>query len=454
LEGEAIAMKDVAAVDMNAAANGRRRAAPWIAVAILTAFYILAYVDRQIFSLLSQNIQTAIKCTDVQLSLLQGFAFSLLFGIVGVPLGWAVDRFSRRWILFLGVLFWSVSSMGCGLANSFGGVFMSRAGVGIGEASLSPTAYSMLGALFDRKRLAFASSVYGVGANIGGGLALAFGGLVVVALGKAGSLRPPMLSHLAPWQITFLLTGLPGLLLAGLAFVIREPARTTSGAQRRVESSWGAFFGFIRTEPALLARHFASFPLVAMSVYCAGAWAPPFLIRRFQLPLQDVGYILALATGACGLVGNLVAGHLADRLAARGRYDGCYRVSMWATLLSIPCGVLAFLAPSAGIAAIGLSLFSLFAASFGGTAAAALNLIVPEPFRGKAFALYWMWMSIMGGTGPLFAALLGEHLFHDRLMIGRSVAIVMLSTLPVAVLMFAQNRRGLHRINSPRGEPA
>lgn len=425
----------------------RGRASPWITVTILTAFYILSYVDRQLFSLLSQDIQTTIGLSDVQLSLLQGFAFSIFFGVVGIPLGWAADRFSRRWILFFGVILWSISSMCCGLAGGFASIFTTRAGVGVGEASLSPTAYSIMGSLFERKRLAFASSVFGIGSNIGGGLALAFGGLVVAAISRAGGIDLPVLRHLAPWQMAFLMTGVPGFLLAGLAFAIRDPARKATGAALQAQGSWRNFFRFVRTEPLLLARHFASFPLVAMAIYCAGAWGPPYLMRRFSLPLQDVGYILAFSSGLCGIVGSLVAGYLADRLMKRGRYDGCYRVAMFGTLLSIPFGLLAFLAPTALAAGVGISLFSLFASSFGGTAAASLNLIVPEPFRGRAFSLYWMWMSVMGALGPLLAALFSEHLFHDRLMVGKSVALVMALTLPVAVLMFASNLRGLHRIN-------
>jgi MFS family permease len=421
----------------------------WITVAILTAFYVLSYLDRTLFSLLAQSIQATVSLTDVQLSLLQGFAFTLFFGIVGIPLGWAADRFPRRWILFFGVIVWSLSSMFCGLAGSFATLFVSRAGVGVGEASLSPSAYSILGSLFDRKRLAFASGVYGTGANIGGGLALAFGGVVVAAIAKAGGLHWPLLSHLEPpWRVAFVLTGLPGILIAGLAFAVREPPRATSGAERRAQASWGAFFRFIRTEPVLLARHFASFPLVAMAVYCAAAWGPAYFIRRHHLPLEQVGYILAMATGLFGLAGNLIAGYIADQMMRRGRMDGCYHVPMVATLLAIPCGLVAFLAPGVGVATVAICLFNLTSSSFGGTAAASLNLIVPEQFRGKAFSLYWLWMGVMGGAGPLLAAVFSEHLFHDRAMVGASVAIVILLTLPVGVWMFALNRRGLHRINA------
>src|SRR5690606_7650585 len=159
--------------------------------------------------LLADDIKAEMHLTEVQLSVLLGFAFTLLFGVAGLPLGWLADRWSRRGILFAGVIFWSLSSAGCGLATSFLTLFAVRAGVGIGEAALSPCAYSLLGALFRRERLGFAAAVYGVGSNLGGGAALAFGGMLVAAIGAVGGVHIFGLGDLPAWRAAFLFVAAP-----------------------------------------------------------------------------------------------------------------------------------------------------------------------------------------------------------------------------------------------------
>ena len=187
-------------MSMSATATGREQGEwrAWMSLAILFVFYVLAYVDRAMLALMVEPIQADLGLSDIQIGLLQGCAFSLIFGVTGLFMGWAADRTSRRKIIFGGAIFWSLSALMCGLSRSFGMLFFARAGVGAGESCLAPSAQSLIATIFPRRKLAFALAVYGQSSNLGGGLALAMGGMAVAALTVQGGFDAPLLGHLAP----------------------------------------------------------------------------------------------------------------------------------------------------------------------------------------------------------------------------------------------------------------
>src|SRR4051812_3041494 len=118
------------------------RVYPWIVVLLLMVLYTSSYIDRTVLSLLVKPIRADLKITDTEYSILAGFAFVIMYSIAGIPCGWLADRWSRRGLIAIGSAFWSVMTAACGLANSFGALFVARVGVGVGEATLSPGSYS------------------------------------------------------------------------------------------------------------------------------------------------------------------------------------------------------------------------------------------------------------------------------------------------------------------------
>jgi MFS family permease len=120
----------------------------WSAAFVLSFLYILSLLDRNIMVLLSEPVARDLGLSDFQLSLLYGPGFALLFAIAGLPLGWAIDRYSRRVVIWSGVLFWSLATMACGLGRNFGELLTARAGVGVGEAALVPGSQSILADMF------------------------------------------------------------------------------------------------------------------------------------------------------------------------------------------------------------------------------------------------------------------------------------------------------------------
>ena len=210
---------------MKANAQPRVGFYPWYVVIVLTFAFTVAFIDRQILSLLVQPIRRDLGISDTQISLLAGFAFAVFYSILGVPIARLADRRSRRAIISVGVFLWSLMTAACGLAKSFAGLFVARVGVGVGEATLSPAAYSMIADYFPPQKLARAIAVYAMGLYLGAGLAMIAGSAVVRLVADAGPVTLPLLGTLFPWQLTFFAVALPGILvLAGMA-TVREPQR-------------------------------------------------------------------------------------------------------------------------------------------------------------------------------------------------------------------------------------
>src|SRR5271156_3052486 len=184
--------------------------AAWYSVAVLMLMYIFSFIDRTTISLLVEPIK--------RLS----------------------DRHSRRAIIAGGVFVWSIMATLCGLARSAVQLFMARVGVGVGEAALSPAAYSIITDSFPRSKLGGAFGVYNVGITIGAGTALLVGGIVVGAVSRAGaSYTLPLFGPVHAWQMVFILTGAPGIVLPLLLLTFREPKRrglllTQSGNEQAV----------------------------------------------------------------------------------------------------------------------------------------------------------------------------------------------------------------------------
>ncbi|MFY9571890.1 MAG: MFS transporter, partial [Blastocatellia bacterium] len=197
----------------------------WYVVGVLTLVYIFSFIDRQILSLLVRPIRRDLGISDFQMSLLMGFSFALFYTFFGLPLGRLADSRSRRTIIAAGFTVWSIMTAACGLARNFAHMLLLRMGVGVGEAALSPAAYSMITDYFPPRRRATAISVYSMGIYIGSGLAFIVGGLVAGAASAQETWDLPLVGATRPWQVVFFIVGLPGVLLALLMYTVREPVR-------------------------------------------------------------------------------------------------------------------------------------------------------------------------------------------------------------------------------------
>ncbi len=247
--------------------------AAWTTVAILMVAYVLSFIDRQILNLLVGPIRRDLAISDTEMSLLMGLSFALFYTLCGIPLGRMADNRSRRGLILFGVLVWSAMTAACGLARSYWQFLTFRVGVGVGEAALSPAAYSLIADSFPRERRATAISVYSMGIYLGSGLAFLLGGLVIKFASAQGDVHLPLFGEVRPWQLIFLILGAAGVLFCLLLLAIREPARRGVGAG--VAVPLGEVGAYLRANRKTVLCHNFGFACLSFAGYGSGAWGRP-----------------------------------------------------------------------------------------------------------------------------------------------------------------------------------
>src|SRR4051812_6997905 len=224
----------------------------WYALFVLVLVYIVNFIDRQIISILAQDIKHDLAVDDAQIGFLYGTAFAVFYALFGIPLGRLADSWYRGRLIAVGLGLWSSMTVLSGFATSFGMLATARIGVGIGEASASPAAYSMISDSFPKEKRATALSIYSAGLYIGGALSLPIGGFILSRWNAAWPAAGTAPLGLVGWQAAFLAVGLPGLLLALWVLTLREPQRGASDALPQPVVQPGAWAGFGRELAAIL----------------------------------------------------------------------------------------------------------------------------------------------------------------------------------------------------------
>ncbi len=278
--------------------------AAWYSVAVLMVMYIFSFIDRTTISLLVEPMKRDLQISDTQIGLLQGLAFVLLYTFLGLPIARLSDRHSRRGIIAAGVFVWSIMATLCGLARSAIQLFIARIGVGVGEAALSPAAYSIITDSFPRSKLGGAFGVYNIGITIGAGTALLLGGIVVGAVSHAGaSYTLPLFGEVRAWQMVFIVTGAPGMLLPLLLLTFREPKRRgllrnnapgQTGAP--VNPALREVLTYVWLNREFYALHFVAMALLALCGYAVASWLPASLVRAYGVSAGQVGKVMGVST--------------------------------------------------------------------------------------------------------------------------------------------------------------
>ena len=398
----------------------------WVIVVFLMVLYTSSFIDRTILGFLVKPIRADLKITDSEYSLLVGIAFVTMYSISGVPLGYLVDRWSRKGIIAIGVTAWSVMTALCGVATSFLTLFTFRVGVGIGEATLSPASYSLVSDLFPKDKLGRALSVYGLGIPIGSGLAQIIGGRVIKTMTEIGPVDLPVIGVTQPWQTVFLAIGLPGLILALLSLlIVREPRRHEAPGAVAHKPSFIEAMAFFWQHRRIYASLFMGMGLLAMFGYGSTQWYPSYLTRVQGMDIADAGLFLGVSTLTMGILGGLIAGWLADRILARGRRDAHFLVSVGYCLGFAITGVIGSTAHSPWVSLPFISISLFFSNTIIGVVAAALQIVTPNRMRGQISSIFLLAAAFIGlAFGPSAVGFSTDYIFHDDNMVGYSLALV------------------------------
>ena len=402
-------------------------------IGTLLIFYALAYLDRQIVSLLVDPIRADLGVSDLQISFLQGLGFVLFYTVCGLPLGWMVDRYPRRRIIFWGIITWCLFSVLSGLAQNYTQLLAARFGVGAGEAALLPAAYSMISDAVHRKQVSGALAVFSLGAIVGGSLSLALGGGLAGWAEALGGATLPVIGHVMPWQLVFIVVGLAGFPLAFLIFLVKDPPRGGSGVA--VPSAPGSMSAHARRHWRFYVAHAAGFSLLGMMMAANAAWSPTFLRRTYEWNIANVGSILGAIHLVGGALGMLGGGFLAGLLYRRGTRDAHLRLYVWAMPIIALAGVAAFQSGNQWLSLAGIAVVAVFG-PFIAVAAAALQLSTPPQGRGIASSSFLFVYNLVGfGLGPTVVALLSQQLFAGpEGNIGSALQLTFLVFAPLSAL--------------------
>ncbi len=382
----------------------------WTMTVLLTLAYILSYVDRSILGLLITPIKADLHISDEKVGYLIGWAFGLFYAGIGLPLGWLADRARRTWIVAAGMTLWSLATIGSGLARGFPQLFVARMGVGVGEATLSPCAMSLIGDSFPPEKRGLPVGIYSTALALGAGVSSLIGAAVLGLGAGSADIALPLIGAVRPWQFALIVVGLPGLLLAPLFLLLPEPVRRSTNA---TPASFGDAWGTLRAHLGALGGVMLLAAVMTTIAYSHQFIAPAFT-RTFGWEAKDFAKVNGTINLIVGPLTVIGIGILADRWRAAGRWDAPFRLLVIGFVPMLPVSALALFMPTPALAFAMLALSSITIGTVTAAAIIALLDVTPGAVRGQIVALYYMAISVAGlGLGPPTVGILSTRLFGE-----------------------------------------
>ena len=405
-----------AASGVEGAADQTERASPvtypkparaWYMVSLLTIAYVVSFVDRNILGLLIDPIKADLGLSDFQIGLLLGPAFAIFYATMGLPLGYLADRKRRTWIVAAGITLWSAATALSGLARNFGQLFVARMSVGVGEATLSPCAMSLISDSYPEERRGKPIAFYSSAISLGMGLASLLGAAVLAWVGSGNTIDWPLLGPLAGWQTAFLVVGLPGVVLGVLFLFVREPQRIGTATGGHL----GHMFAHVAKHAAVFATFLSVFCVMTIIAYSHG-WLAVTFARTWGWSVEEFALANGIALVIVGPLSVNLAGALSDRFTSRGHRDAPMRIALYGLALGVPPCVIGPLLDNAWAAFGLLTLGNAGLAFVTATSVTALLPIAPPRIRAQVVAFYYMAISLAGlMLGPTLVGALNDMVF-------------------------------------------
>ncbi|MBP0047440.1 MFS transporter [Marinobacterium sp. AK62] len=380
-------------------------------LALLALVYIFSFIDRNVIAIVIEPIKQEFGASDTLMGLLTGLAFAVLYGVLGIPLGRMVDRGAdRRKMISICCGLWSLATMACGMATSFWQLLVARMTVAVGEAGGMAPSVSMVADLYPKNRRSMAMSIFMLGPQLGILIAMVLGGYIAQTYG---------------WRTTFLVFGIPGLFIAATLWLFtRDPGRGVFDSEeerRQAQTARDIKFG-PQIKTIFRVRAFVllclGVALTGVVGYGFGIWAPTFLLRSYEMPLAQAGFMFGIASGLFAVLGTLFCGWLCDRLIVR---DTRWQIAlpMLGILISLPMGIAFLLWPTSSTFAVGrfdVPVAMLFCAGFAffqswwpSLTFAAVSHLLTSSQRAMGAAFVNLFMTLVGaGLGPFLSGTLSD----------------------------------------------
>jgi len=372
---------------------------------LLTLMYVISFIDRQIIGILSPFIKNEMGLSDAQLGWLKGLAFALLYSIVGIPIAWLADRYSRKKIITVSLIAWSGFTALTGMAGSFLQMFLARIGVGIGEAGGSPPSHSIISDLYPKEKRASALGIYSLGIPIGIGFSYLLAGALVEKFG---------------WRGTLYILGVAGIFLAIiLVIIIKEPRRGRMDGENITLKTVSI------KESILVLAKIPSWWAMCMGIawvsfggYAVSAWGVDYIMRfkpeympspdnnKFKWIMFWLGMIHLFGYGAGTYFGAVITEKLARKnISFYGIMPGAVLI------IGVPCLVAAFWVQSIHFHLALITIYLISAGFYLGPSFAAAQTLAPINMRAMSTALFFLILNIIAlGGGPTFVGILSEFL--------------------------------------------
>ena len=411
--------------------------AGYLAVIVMTLAQVFAFIDRQIPAMLVEPIKQDFNLNDSQIALLGGAAFSIFYAIMALPIGYAVDRYKRVNVLGTGIFVWSLMTTLAGLANSFGRLFGARIGVAVGEAVMAPVSVSLVSDYFPQNKQGKPMGIITAGVYIGIGATLIGGGYLIDYLTNIGGITIPGIGYFKPWQATFLVVGIPGILISIAAFMLHEPRRLGLAQTPEKDSISINIFSHLIKNKSTLIPMFAGLIFMALIFYSFTFWAPSMMVRTHGLSLTEVGFSLGIITIISSILGTISSGAVVDYLRSRGRTDAPIRTAMFACIFAMPAICLAPLVENVVAAWMLIGIHLFFISSFAPIGLLAVSGVSSNEVKGQMAAVHAFLMMAFGlSLGPQITAFFTDFILQDESKLGLAVSLTGGLVLPIAAVCF------------------
>lgn len=413
----------------------------WLSIVVIVILTILSQIDRNSVSLLVDPISKTFGINDFEISLLQGPAFAVFFLLGSLIVGWMIDKYSKRWLIYFGVTIWSCATIAGGLAESFTVLLIARCFVGLGESVLQPAGWNIIGKLFPANKLATAIGILTAGAQAGVACSFILVGYLASKENLFFDLGSSFINGLETWQFVFIVTGVPGIFLALLIFLVPRERKAKTDS---VIHPLGGFMLYIRRNRVFLLCHFFGFGFLSIMVHGAAAWAPTYLTRVHGVDIKQVGFLVGIMVIPLGVGGAIFAGWLVDRYFKKGKHNAHLLHFACRSIIIAAIGALGFIFDTNLIFTIACFGLIQFIQPFSGVAGASLQISVPDKYKGRISGLFIMFYSALGLiVGPVFVAFISQRFTGDDLGMAMAINYALFGSLAAITLYLGRRHAAL-----------